>query len=67
MKIVTSVIAALLFTATLGAINMATGADGILSKDQLTAGSTVTRSFRRSARAPWMIVNQLWKTQAQAT
>ena len=39
MKIATSVIAALLFTARLGAINTATGADGILSKDQLTAGS----------------------------
>ncbi|HET8916867.1 MAG TPA: hypothetical protein VFN58_02380, partial [Candidatus Binatia bacterium] len=34
------------FTATLGAINTAIGADGILSKDQLTAVVTVTRSFR---------------------
>jgi hypothetical protein len=59
MKIATSVIAALLFTATLGAINTATGADGILSKDQLTAGSYCHEKFRRSARAPWMIVNQL--------
>jgi hypothetical protein len=45
MKIATSVIAALLFTATLGAINTATGADGILSKDQLTAGSYCHEKF----------------------
>jgi hypothetical protein len=45
MKLATSVIAALLFTATLGAINTATGADGILSKDQLTAGSYCHEKF----------------------
>lgn len=38
MKIATSILAAVLFTATLGVINTAIGADGILSKDQLIAG-----------------------------
>ena len=45
MKIATSVIAALLFTATLGPINTATGADGILSKDQFTACSYCHERF----------------------
>jgi hypothetical protein len=45
MKIATSILAAVLFTGTLGAINTATGADGILSKDQLTAGSYCHERF----------------------
>jgi hypothetical protein len=45
MKIATSILAAVLFTATLGVINTATGADGILSKDQLTAGSYCHEKF----------------------
>ena len=37
MKIATSILAAVLFTGTLGVINTATGADGIISKDELTS------------------------------
>jgi len=39
MKIAVSFLAALLFTGTLGALNNAIADDGILSKDQSTAGS----------------------------
>ena len=39
MKIATSYLAGLLFIGSLGAINGARAADGILSKDELTAGS----------------------------
>ena len=39
MKIATSILAAVLFTGALGALNNAMAEDGILSKDQLT-GST---------------------------
>ena len=39
MKIATSFLAALLFTGTLGAINTAMAADGIVSKDELTSSS----------------------------
>ena len=39
MKIATSFLAAVLFTGTLGALNNAIAEDGILSKDQFTAGS----------------------------
>jgi hypothetical protein len=45
MKIATSILAAVLFTGTLGVINTATGADGILSKDELTAGSYCHEKF----------------------
>ena len=45
MKIATSILAAVLFTGTLGVINTATGADGILSKDQLTRGSYCHEKF----------------------
>jgi hypothetical protein len=38
MKIATSFLAALLFTGTLGALNNAIAADGIISKDEVTAG-----------------------------
>jgi hypothetical protein len=39
MKIVTSVVAAVLFIGTLGAINSAMGADDVIYKQQLTPGS----------------------------
>jgi hypothetical protein len=45
MKIATSILAAVLFTGTLGALNPATGADGIISKDGLTAGSYCHEKF----------------------
>ena len=45
MKIATSILAAVLFTGTLGVLNTATGADGILSKDQLTGGSYCHEKF----------------------
>jgi hypothetical protein len=45
MKIATSFLAALLLTGTLGAFNNATAEDGILSKDQLTAGSYCHEKF----------------------
>jgi len=45
MKIATSILAAVLFTGTLGVINTATGADGILSKDELTRGSYCHEKF----------------------
>ena len=45
MKIATSFLAALLFTGTLGALNSAIAEDGILSKDQLTAGSYCHEKF----------------------
>lgn len=44
-KIATSILAAVLFTGTLGAINTATGADGLLSKDELTRGSYCHEKF----------------------
>ena len=45
MKIATSILAAVLFTGTLGVINTATGADGILSKDEFSAGSYCHEKF----------------------
>ena len=45
MKIATSLLAALLFTGTLGALNNAIAEDGILSKDEFTAGSYCHMKF----------------------
>jgi len=45
MKIATSLLAALLFTGTLGALNNAMAEDGILEKDQFTAGSYCHEKF----------------------
>ena len=45
MKIATSFLAALLFAGTLGAINTAMAADGIVSKDELTPGSYCHEKF----------------------
>ena len=45
MKIATSILAAVLFTGTLGALNNAIAEDGILSKDQFTAGSYCHSKF----------------------
>lgn len=45
MKIATSSLAAVLFTGTLGALNNAIAVDGILSKDQFTAGSYCHERF----------------------
>src|SRR5499433_3625125 len=45
MKIATSILAAVLFTGTLGAFNNATAEDGILSKDQLTGTSYCHEKF----------------------
>ena len=45
MKIATSILAAVLFTGTLGALNNANAEDGILSEDQLTAGSYCHQQF----------------------
>src|SRR5215510_3855651 len=45
MKIATSILAAVLFTGTLGAFNNAIAEDGILSKDQLTGTSYCHEKF----------------------
>jgi hypothetical protein len=45
MKIATSILAAVLFTSTLGALNNAIAEDGILSKDQFTASSYCHETF----------------------
>ena len=45
MKIATSFLAAVLFTGTLGSINTAMGADGVISKDELTANSYCHEKF----------------------
>jgi hypothetical protein len=45
MKIATSILAALLFTGTLGAFNNAIAEDGIVSKDDLTADSYCHEKF----------------------
>ena len=45
MKIATSFLAGLLFIGSLGAINSAMAADGILSKDEFTAGSYCHMKF----------------------
>jgi hypothetical protein len=45
MKIATSILAAVLLTGTLGAINTAKGEDGLLSKDQFTTGSYCHEKF----------------------
>ena len=45
MKIATSFLAGLLFIGSLGAINSAMAADGILSKDKFTAGSYCHMKF----------------------
>ena len=45
MKIATSLLAAVLFTGTLGAFNNAIAEDGILSKDQLTGTSYCHEKF----------------------
>ena len=45
MKIATSILAAVLFTSTLGTLNNVIAEDGILSKDQFTAGSYCHEKF----------------------
>jgi hypothetical protein len=45
MKIATAFLTALLLTGTLGALNNAKAQDGIVSKDQLTAGSYCHEKF----------------------
>jgi hypothetical protein len=45
MKIATSILAAVLFTGTLGALNNVIAEDGISSKDQLTASSYCHEKF----------------------
>jgi hypothetical protein len=45
MKIATSFLAALLFTGTLGTLNNVIAEDGMLSKDQLNAGSYCHEKF----------------------
>jgi hypothetical protein len=45
MKIATSFLAALLFTGTLGALNNAIAEDGVLSKDDASAGSYCHEKF----------------------
>ena len=45
MKIATSILAAVLFTGALGALNNAIAEDGILSKDQLTGTSYCHEKF----------------------
>jgi hypothetical protein len=45
MKIATSLLAALLFTGTLGALNNAMAEDGILEKDQFAVGSYCHEKF----------------------
>lgn len=45
MKIATSILAAVLFTGTLGAFNNARAADGILSKDELTSDAYCHEKF----------------------
>ena len=45
MKIATSFLAALLFTGALGSINTAMSADGVVSKDELTADSYCHEKF----------------------
>jgi hypothetical protein len=45
MKLAKSVLVALLFTATFGALNTASAATGILSKDELTAGGYCHEEF----------------------
>ena len=47
MKIATSFLAALLFTGTLGSVNTAMSADGVISKSSSLQIVTVTRSFTR--------------------
>ena len=51
MKIATSILAAVLFTGTLGALNNAIAEDGFSRRISLPQAVTVTRGFRRSARA----------------
>ena len=45
MKIATSFLAAVLLTGTLGSMNTAMGADGVVSKDELTADSYCHEKF----------------------
>ena len=45
MKIATSFLAALLFTGTLGSINTAMSADGVISKDELATDSYCHEKF----------------------
>jgi hypothetical protein len=45
MKIATSILAAVLFTGTLGAFNNARAADGILSKDELSSDAYCHEKF----------------------
>ena len=45
MKIATSFLAALLFTGTLGSMSTAMSADGVVSKDELTADSYCHEKF----------------------
>jgi hypothetical protein len=51
MKIVTSFLAGLLLIGSLGAINSAMAADGILSKDELTPGSYCHEKFAAIRRS----------------
>jgi len=50
MKIVTSFLAALLFTGALGSINTAMSADGVISKDELATGSYCHEKFTPMTR-----------------
>ena len=50
MKIATSFLAALLFTGTLSALNNAIAADGIVSKDESTAGNDRHETIQPSTR-----------------
>src|SRR5215475_3864832 len=61
MKIATSLLAAVLFTGTLGALNNATAEDGILQKDQLTGTSYCHEKF------PAIRQSTLGDDQAQLT
>jgi hypothetical protein len=45
MKIATSFLAALLFTGALGAMTTAMGADGVIARDEFTAGSYCHMKF----------------------
>ena len=50
MKIATSFLAALLFTGTLGSINTAMAADGVVSKDELATDSYCHEKFTPMTR-----------------
>lgn len=50
MKIATSFLAAVLFTGTLGSINTAMAADGVISKDELATDSYCHEKFHAMTR-----------------